>query len=84
MNTYIVYGVTDCPACLHACADLMENDLQYVFVEMDFSKDYRTYIRDEHNWPTFPIIARRNNDTVIVIGGYEQLKEHLKKPECLI
>ena len=26
MSTYIVYGISDCPACLRACADLMEAD----------------------------------------------------------
>ena len=23
---YLIYGITDCPACLRACADLMEKD----------------------------------------------------------
>ena len=54
MSTYIVYGISDCPACLRACADLMEADNEYVFVEMDFSKTYREYIKDRHQWPTFP------------------------------
>ena len=24
MNTYLIYGITDCPACLRACADLKD------------------------------------------------------------
>ena len=34
---FIVYGITDCPACLRTQADLMERDKEYVFVETDFS-----------------------------------------------
>ena len=80
---YFVYGITDCPACLRACADLMEAELEYVFVETDFAKSYRTQLKKQHKRSTFPIIVRRNNggaetDTLI-IGGYTDLGTHLKK-----
>jgi glutaredoxin len=80
---YFVYGITDCPACLRACADLMEAELEYVFVETDFAKSYRTQLKKQHKRSTFPIIVRRNNggaetDTLI-IGGYTDLEAHLKK-----
>ena len=83
MSPYIIYGISDCPACLRACADLMEVDVEYVFVEMDFSKSYRTYIKDRYEWPTFPIIIRRTYNTVVKIGGYDQLKEYMKSPGAL-
>jgi len=83
MNTYIIYGITDCPACLRACADLMESDLEYVFVETDFSKSYREHLKDKYEWPTFPIIIRQFNSVMMKIGGYEQLKEYMKKPGSL-
>ena len=80
---YFVYGITDCPACLRACADLMEAELEYVFVETDFAKSYRTQLKKQHKRSTFPIIVRLNNggaetDTLI-IGGYTDLEAHLKK-----
>jgi len=84
MNIYIVYGLTDCPACLRACADLMEADLEYVFVETDFAKSYRDQLKTKYDWPTFPIIVRRSQHTDLVVGGYNQLKEYLKKPESLL
>ena len=65
MNTYIVYGITDCPACLRACADLMEAELEYVFVETDFAKSYREHLKDKYEWPTFPIIVRQLNNITI-------------------
>ena len=83
MKTYVVYGITDCPACLRACADLMEADIEYVFVEMDFSKTYRDHIKDKYAWPTFPIIIRQSYNTFIRIGGYDQLKEYMKSPGSL-
>ena len=83
MKTYIVYGLTDCPACLRACADLMEFDIEYIFVETDFSKSYREYLKDKYEWPTFPIIIRQVNGITMKIGGYDQLKEYMKNPGAL-
>lgn len=74
---YEVYGISDCPACLRVCADLMENDLEYVFVNCDFSKTYRDRIRDKFPWPTFPLITVDNGKEIAVIGGSEQLKGHI-------
>jgi len=74
---YLVYGISDCPACLRACADLMGGDYEYVFVNCDFSKTYRNQLKDQFNWPTFPIIIRQTSNETSVIGGHDQLKEHL-------
>lgn len=76
---YIVYGITDCPACLRACADLMEHDIEYVFVETDFSKSYRTALKDEFNWATFPMIVKVSEEEEEFIGGYDDLQCVLKK-----
>jgi glutaredoxin-related protein len=61
----------------------MEADNEYVFVEMDFSKSYREYIKNKHQWPTFPIIIRQSYNTIARIGGYDQLKEYMKSPGSL-
>ena len=74
---YHVYGISDCPACLRSCADLMDRDLEYVFHNCDFSKSFRNEIRDKLHWPTFPIIIVTMSEETIVIGGSEQLKDHL-------
>ena len=72
------------PACLRTAADLMEADLEYVFVETDFAKSYRDQLKAKYDWPTFPIIVRRTQRTDLVVGGYDQLKEYLKKPESIL
>ena len=74
---YEVYGISDCPACLRACADLMENDLEYIFVNCDFSKSYRSRIKDVFSWPTFPIVTVLEGEEWTVIGGSEQLKDRI-------
>jgi glutaredoxin-related protein len=80
MEIYMVYGVTDCPACLRACADLMEKDKEYIFIETDFSKTYRTTIKEEFSWSTFPIVIRiQEHAEEELVGGYDELKYILEK-----
>ena len=74
---YIIYGITDCPSCLRAQADLMEKDLEYAFVECDFSKQYRNWLKKKYNWSTFPMIILVKDQKEVFIGGREQLTESL-------
>ena len=75
MEVYIIYGITDCPACLRACADLMERDLEYAFVETDFSRSYRDALKREFEWSTFPMIVKIFEDNEEFIGGYDELSQ---------
>jgi len=72
---FIIYGITDCPACLRACASAMElyPVCEYVFVETDFSKSYRRKLKDRYGMDTFPIIIYEENGCKTVVGGYDQL-----------
>ena len=76
---YLIYGISDCPACLRAQAVLMELDLEYVFIEMDFSRSYRESIKKELEWSTFPIIMIANQDGEELLGGFEDLIYTLEK-----
>ena len=75
---YFVYGITDCPACLRACALLMELDLEYVFVETDFAKSYRQQLQKKYRHSTFPIIVRESGAQRLMIGGYDDLLQHVE------
>jgi len=81
MQIYMVYGITDCPACLRACAALMEANLEYVFVEADFAPSYRAQLKKQYRRSTFPIIVRSSGDgaahETLIIGGYDELIRHL-------
>ena len=75
---YFVYGITDCPACLRACATLMEADLEYVFIETDFAKTYRKHLQERYKWATFPIVVAEGHGKNLLIGGYDDLVVHLE------
>ena len=81
MKFYIVHGITDCPACLRACALLMERDREYVFVEADFSKTYREMIKQKFDWTTFPVIVMICNSKEELVGGYDDLVYILDKEQ---
>ena len=76
-DIYVIYGITDCPACLRAQADLMQRDMEYAFVETDFSKSYRQLLKEKFNWSTFPIVVKLSGDEETLIGGYDDLLKFL-------
>ncbi len=75
--TYIVYGISDCPACLRACALLMDKDKEYAFVNTDFSPAYRQHVKETFNWKTMPVIVEWSGIDQQLIGGYDQLLAQL-------
>jgi glutaredoxin len=79
MELYVVYGISDCPACLRAQALLMAKNKEYVYVNGDFSKTYRDSVKEEFRWATFPIIIKVTPESEELIGGYDDLRSALKK-----
>ena len=75
---FMIYGVSDCPHCLWACGNLMEANLSYVFVNLDFAQGYHESFKHKFNWATFPVVTKIVDGKEILIGGYEQLKESMK------
>ncbi len=74
---YIVYGISDCPACLRACALLMERDKEYVFTNTDFGSSFRKHVKTTFKWPTMPIIVEFRGDEQYLVGGYDELRAQL-------
>jgi glutaredoxin len=80
---YLIYGTTDCPWFLRAQALLMEAELQYVPIIMDWSSDFRESQKEKWGWKTLPIIVlklRPDDEEPMVIGGTEELRGHLFDP----
>jgi len=80
MKIFVVYGIRDCPACLRACAELMDQEVEYIFIETDFSRSYRQQIKERYLQTTLPIITVQtavHPQTEWVIGGYDSLIEYL-------
>ena len=78
---YMIYGVSDCPHCLRAQALCMEKDIEYVWVNMDWSKQYREYIKSDWNWKTYPIITKMSftegTSRMWLVGGFDELQLEL-------
>ena len=82
---YMIYGVTDCPHCLRAQALCMDKGVEYVWVNMDWSKQYREYIKGSWKWKTYPIITKMYFDEdgpeEFIVGGFDELEQRLLSAE---
>lgn len=78
---YKIYGVSDCPYCLHAQALCMKKGIEYVWINMDWSKTYRERQKELLNWKTYPIITTFEFDDggaiESLIGGFDELQLEL-------
>ena len=78
---YMIYGVSDCTHCLRAQALCMESDVDYAWVMMDWSKEYREYIKGSWKWKTYPVITRMEFDEdgseEFIVGGFDELQLEL-------
>ena len=73
---YKIYGISDCPACLRACAFLMDGypEKEYVFINCDFSPSFREGVKDKYQVKTFPIIIKITTAGERLIGGWQELR----------
>ena len=76
---YEIYGVSDCPWCLRAQAWCMEREVDYTWVMMDWSKDYRERVKKLFDWHTYPIVVKLDLDSLeeTLVGGFEELRQEL-------
>jgi len=76
-DIYKVYGISDCPACLRACAYLMEDypHKEYVFVNCDFSSTFRDGLKEVYQVKTFPIVTKVTAAGERLIGGWVELQQ---------
>ena len=74
-SAFVIYGVSDCPACLMACAAAMDYypKCEYVFVNMDFGESYRSEVKQKYDHHTSPIIIFAENGCETLVGGYDEL-----------
>ena len=76
---YEIYGGSDCPWCLRAQAWCMERDVDYTWVMMDWSKDYRERVKKLFDWHTYPIVVKLDLESLeeTLVGGFEELRQEL-------
>jgi glutaredoxin-related protein len=57
----------------------MENDLEYTFVNTDFSPSYRSHIKKTFQWKTMPVIVVWSDTDQQLVGGYDDLVYIIEK-----
>lgn len=62
----------------------MENNLQYIWIELSYSEEYRDYIKESWHWKTYPIIttvfiteSSKTESQEYFIGGFAELKKSI-------
>ena len=78
---YKVYGIIECNYCKNATALLQSKGMSYSYISLDNDEETLSSIKAEYNWRTVPLILKHSSDCDEFIGGYDNLREHLKKLE---
>jgi glutaredoxin len=81
MKVIKIYGVSDCPSCLQAQAVVMTHypTVEYVYINMDFSKVFRDSIKEKYSYYYYPIIVLQQENNELLLGGTPQLQEYLEE-----
>ncbi len=55
----------------------MEKDIEYVWVNMDWSKNVREKKKKHFKWKTDPIVTRLHPYVEDLVGGFDELQSEL-------
>ena len=78
LHFYHVYGTGHDPYAIEAVKQLDRSGYEYALTFMDKSPEMQMLIGKRYRWPTLPLVVRCDvNGDEEVIGGYNDLKEHL-------
>lgn len=74
-NRYIIYGTPRCPFCISAQRLLEQENVEYVFLDMQEDVEGLEEAKKYYNHPTVPIILKNNkfSGETRFIGGYDDL-----------
>lgn len=78
MINYIIYVKGNCPFCVKAQELLQLKNLNHKVVSFnDNQQSLLSEIKTAYNWPTVPMIFRREKNDIEFIGGYTDLEKFL-------
>ena len=80
MEYYRIICWSECPFCLRAKTLLLEKGLQFEYCSIDHSRKLLDYYKMIYKQDTVPMVIKMNtgDENEQFIGGYTELKEHLK------
>ena len=79
MKYYQVFGRSTCPWCVKACSILQDNELDFMFCDMQDSPALIQYHKDLYEMETVPIVVEIDlfSEETKTIGGCTDLMKYL-------
>jgi hypothetical protein len=75
---YQVYGTGHDPYTIVSVKNLEKSGYEYALTFMDKSPEMQVFIGKKYRWPSLPLVVKCDmNGDEEVIGGFNELKEHL-------
>lgn len=73
-SKFLVYAIKECQYCVSAISKLEKSKLSYSVVYLEADSDIIKQIKEAYDWPTVPIIFKKENSHFFkLIGGYDDL-----------
>jgi len=78
---YSIYGLKWCIFCLRAINFMQEKGLEFHYYPMDNQERVLEYLKEDYEHKTVPIIIKNTDGDELLIGGYDDLVEHIRQQE---
>ena len=78
---YTIYGLKWCIFCLRAINFMQEKGLEFHYYPMDSQEEVLNQIKKSYNHKTVPLITVNIDGNERLIGGYDDLVEHIRQQE---
>lgn len=80
---YVLITKRDCPFCISAVDLLKSKEVEHEVTDMQDTPEALTSVKNIFQWSTVPLVLLKrhgnheDSDTYELIGGFDDLKEHL-------
>ena len=78
---YSIYGLKWCIFCLRAINFMQEKGLEFHYYPMDNQESVLECLKEDYEHKTIPIIIKNTDGNELLIGGYDDLVEHIRQQE---
>jgi len=79
---YTIIGSLECPYCIKAQELLQATGSDYTFHAYPFRSSHIKEAKKNYKWKTIPIVILKDGDGETLIGGHDDLVEHLNEIEA--
>ena len=77
---YIIFIKPECPYCIKTIDLLKSKKKKYKAIKFKAGQEETLReVKEAYGWQTVPIVFLWRKDSLILIGGYTELSEHINK-----